>query len=81
MVHTLTIDQKGRIKLPWQIMESLGVKTDTELIIEITEAGLLLKPKLSRAATPLTDQISAMNLPVADWELMEQEINAGRLAP
>ena len=78
MVHTLTIDQKGRIKLPWQMMESLGVKADTELVVEMTESGLLLKPKL--ASTPLTDQLSAMDLPVADWDQMEQEIDAGRIA-
>ena len=78
MMHTLTIDQKGRIKLPWQIMESLGVKADTELIVETTEFGLLLKPNLSR--TPITNQLAAMNLPVADWEQMEREINAGRIA-
>ncbi len=78
MMQTLTIDQKGRIKLPWQMMESLGMKADTELIVEMTEFGLLLKPKSS--ATPLTDQLSAMDLPVADWEQMEQETNAGRIA-
>jgi bifunctional DNA-binding transcriptional regulator/antitoxin component of YhaV-PrlF toxin-antitoxin module len=76
MMHTLTIDQKGRIKLPWQIMESLGMKADTELIVEMTDFGLLLKPKSSR--TPLTDQLAAMNLPAGDWEQMEAEINAGR---
>lgn len=81
MVHTLTIDQKGRIKLPWQIIESLGMKTDTELIVEMTESGLLLKPKSFPTSTPLTDQLSAMNLPVVDWEQMEQEVEAGRLAP
>lgn len=81
MVHTLTIDQKGRIKLPWQLIESLGMKTDTELIVEMTESGLLLKPKSSPTSTPLTDQLSAMNLPVADWEQMEQEVEAGRLSP
>lgn len=79
MMQTLTIDQKGRIKLPWQMMESLGMKADTELIIEITDSGLLLKPKSS--ATPLTDQLSAMDLPVADWAQMAQEIDAGRIAP
>lgn len=78
MMQTLTIDQKGRIKLPWQMMESLGMKADTELIVEMTEFGLLLKPKSS--STPLTDQLSAMDLPVADWEQMEQETNAGRIA-
>ena len=84
MAYTLTMDQKGRIKLPWQIIESLGMKIDTELIVEMTESGLLLKPKSSPKAlpkalpTPLTDQLAAMNLPVADWDQMEQEINAGR---
>ncbi len=80
MIQTLTIDQKGRIKLPWQMMESLGMKADTELVVEMTESGLLLKPKSSPSLTPLTDQLSAMDLPVADWEQMEQEINAGQIA-
>lgn len=80
MIQTLTIDQKGRIKLPWQMMESLGMKADTELVVEMTESGLLLKPKSSPSPTPLTDQLSAMDLPVADWEQMEQEINAGQIA-
>lgn len=80
MVHTLTIDQQGRIKLPWQIIESLGMNIDTELIVEMTESGLLLKPKSSPTSTPLTDQLSAMNLPVADWDQMEQEIEDGRFA-
>jgi hypothetical protein len=46
----------------------------------MTESGLLLKLKSSPTVTPLTDQLSAMNLPVADWEQMEQEVEAGRLS-
>lgn len=79
MAHTLTIDQKGRIKLPWQIMESFGIKADSEFIVEMTEFGLLLKPKPKSTAAPLTERLSTMNLPVADWEQMEEEINAGRI--
>ncbi|MFO7680584.1 MAG: AbrB/MazE/SpoVT family DNA-binding domain-containing protein [Chloroflexota bacterium] len=78
MAHTLTIDQKGRIELPWQILETWGLKADAELIIEMTEFGILIKPKTS--PTPLTDQLAAMNLPAADWDEMEDEIDAGRLA-
>jgi bifunctional DNA-binding transcriptional regulator/antitoxin component of YhaV-PrlF toxin-antitoxin module len=80
MVNTLIIDQNGRIKLPWQIIESLGMKTDTELVVEMTKSGLLIKSKSSNLPTLLTDQVAAMNLPVADWEKMEQEIDTGRLA-
>lgn len=78
LTQTITIDQAGRITLPQQVLDALGLSTssETEVIIEFTTEGIVLKPKTS--ATPLTDRIAAMNLPVADWEQMEQEIEAGR---
>lgn len=78
LTHTITIDRAGRITLPRQVLDALGLSTsrEIEVIIELTAEGIVLKPKIS--ATPLTDHIAAMNLPVADWEQMEQEIAAGR---
>lgn len=75
--QTITIDQAGRITLPLQILNALGVQPDAELVIELKDASAVIKPKYP--ATPITERIAAMNLPVSDWEVMEKEIEAGRL--
>ncbi len=75
--QTIPIDQGGRITLPQQILEALGVQPEAEVVIALTETGVVLKPKY--AVTPITDRLAAMNLPVSDWERMEQEIEAGRM--
>ena len=75
--QTITIDPVGRITLPEQILDALGLRPETELVIELKETVAVLKPK--RSLPPITARIAAMNLPVADWEVMEKEIDAGRL--
>jgi bifunctional DNA-binding transcriptional regulator/antitoxin component of YhaV-PrlF toxin-antitoxin module len=74
----VTIDRSGRVVLPQPALEVLGVpaSVESEVLIELTSTGVVLKPK--PAATPITQRIAAMNLPVADWAQMEQEIDAGR---
>jgi bifunctional DNA-binding transcriptional regulator/antitoxin component of YhaV-PrlF toxin-antitoxin module len=73
------IEQDGRITLPQQILDALGIRTarETEVIVELTEAGVVIKPKTS--AHPITDRLASMSLPVGDWEQIEREIEAGRL--
>ncbi len=80
LAQTTTIDRAGRITLPKPILAALGVRAlqETEVVIEVTEKGVVIKP--THAVTPLTDHVAAMELPVAGWEQMEQEIEAGRLA-
>ena len=75
--QTITIDRAGRITLPKQILDALGVYPEAEVVIELMETGVVIKPK--HLITPITERIAAMNLPVADWDQMEQEIEAGRL--
>jgi AbrB family looped-hinge helix DNA binding protein len=72
--QTITIDKGGRITLPKQILDALGVQPETEVVIELKEAGVVIKPR--HPVTPITERIAAMNLPVADWNVMEQEIEA-----
>jgi len=59
-------------------LTALGVDPSQkiEAIVELTDTGIVIKPKLS--GTPITDRIAAMDMPVADWEQMEQEIKAGK---
>jgi AbrB family looped-hinge helix DNA binding protein len=77
LAQTITIDQAGRITLPKQILDALKLQPETELVIEVIETGIVIRPK--HLAAPLTERIAAMNLPVANWEQMEREIEAGRL--
>jgi bifunctional DNA-binding transcriptional regulator/antitoxin component of YhaV-PrlF toxin-antitoxin module len=78
-VQAGVIEQGGRITLPRQILDALGIQPsrETEVIVELTEAGVVIKPRLS--AHPITDRLASMSLPVADWDQMEQDIEAGRV--
>ena len=71
-----TIDKNGRVALPKPMLDALGIASDSEVVIELTDAGIVIK---STNLTPsITQRIADMNLPVADWDEMEQEIDAGR---
>jgi AbrB family looped-hinge helix DNA binding protein len=67
--QTTTIDKAGRIILPKQILDALGLHPEAEVVIELTETGAMIKPK--RPITTITERIAAMDLPVADWDQME----------
>ena len=76
MLHTVKVDKQGKLTLPKDALDALGVKKEAERIMELTDGGILLSFKQS--LPPLTEQIAAMNLPVASWEQMETETEAGR---
>ncbi len=74
--QTSTIDKNGRVTLPKPMLDALGIASDSAVVIELTDVGIVIK---STNLTPsITQRIADMNLPVADWEEMEQEIDAGR---
>jgi len=75
-METSTIDQEGHIVLPKKILDAAGIDTETEVIIELTQDGVLLKSRQN--LYPITKRIARMSLPVADWEQMEHEIEMGR---
>ena len=54
--------------------EALGLFSETDALVELTAKGIFIRPKLS--ATPITEKIANMNLPVSDWAQMEKEIEA-----
>ena len=80
MAETVVIDPAGRVTLPPRALDALGAQRahEAEVVIELTDAGVVLKPKQS--LSPITERIALMNLPTADWPQMEQDIEAGRLA-
>ncbi len=71
------IDKHGRIELPKEMREMCGLLPETDVLIEVKEDGIFIKPRL--AETPVTQKIAEMDLPVAGWEEMEKEIEAGHL--
>ncbi len=77
MNQTIRTDRTGRVTLPATVLTALGIGPDTEVTIEITAAGILIRPVST--LPPITRRIAAMDLPVANWEDMEREIERGRL--
>lgn len=47
MQRKITINERGAITVPAKMRKALGIKANDELIIEDTEAGLLLRPAFS----------------------------------
>jgi len=74
--QTAMVDKSGRIALPKSILDALGMRTGGEVTVHLIDVGVIIRPK--HAVVPVTKRIAAMDLPVADWETMEQEIEAGR---
>ena len=72
-----TIDRAGRVVLPKSVLDALGTRPGEKVTVRLIDGGVVIEPR--RAAVSITKRIAAMNLPVADWETMEQEIEAGRL--
>lgn len=41
------IDERGRVTIPQEVREALGLKPDEKLVIERSEEGILLRPQMS----------------------------------
>lgn len=76
MLHTVKVDKQGKLTLPKDVLDALGVEKEAELVMELTNDGVLLSFK--KTLPPLTEQIAVMNLPVASWDQIETETEAGR---
>lgn len=75
LTQTLQIDKQGRIELSRKILETLGLHPDSSVIVEVTDKGMFIKPKLTE--TPLSQEIADMGLPVSDCLQMKEEIRQG----
>ena len=70
------IDKFGRISIPAKIRKNLGLKESTAVYIEDRDAELIIRP-IHTKTPDAVKKISEMELPVEDWETMEQEIESG----
>lgn len=77
-METMRIDHIGRLIMPEHVRRALGVGPNQDVIAEITPDGLLIRAASSEAS--ITQRIAALNLPVAEWEQIEREIESGRRA-
>lgn len=71
------IDKQGRIALPKRMRDVFGLAPETDVILSLTETGIVIKPKLLK--TPITHRIAEMDLPVADWPSIEKQIEEEHL--
>ena len=65
------VDQSGRVTLPQAILDAAGITRDAEVVIEASSERIVIRP---RQLPTITARIAAMELPVADWPAMEDEI-------
>ncbi len=70
------IDPNGQITLPKDILKLFGWIPNMDVILEMKKKNIVIRPQNSMP--PITYEIANMDLPVADWEQMEQEIEEGR---
>lgn len=72
-----TIDPSGKVELPRQMRDALGLAPGTTVVLELAERTISIRQQSDLA--PITRSIASMNLPVSDWEEMEGEIEAEHL--
>lgn len=70
------IDKFGRISIPAKMREALCLKESTAVYIIDRNDELIIRPMHTKTSDA-AKKISEMNLPVDDWETMEQEIESG----
>ena len=70
------IDKFGRISIPAKMREALCLNESTAVYIIDRNDELIIRPMHTKTPDAVK-KISKMNLPVDDWETMEQEIESG----
>lgn len=76
-----TLDKYGRIVVPKSARDQLGIKAGTELIVEVEEGRLVLKPVPERAALEERDGLlvsTAEVPPDVDVQSVIDELRAER---
>ena len=70
------IDKFGRISIPAKIRKNLCLNESTAVYIIDRDDELIIRPIHTKTPDAIK-KISEMELPVEDWETMEQEIESG----
>ncbi len=75
MARTVEMDKFGRVIIPKEVRDELGVGEGDIFRLERKDEEILLKP-LRLKKNP-AKAIAEMNLPVSSWERIEKEIEHG----
>lgn len=80
-----TIDESGRVLIPKQVREQLGINTEAQLSLEIKEGQIILQPIPKEAETYYEQGVLVVkteridNLETIIDELREERINESAL--
>jgi len=77
MARTVEMDKSGRIIIPKEIRDELGVGEGDVFKLERKDDEILLKP--IRLKKNPAEAISEMTLPISSWERVEKEIERGAI--
>lgn len=78
MYEIANIDKFGRIVIPKKMRSILSLDESSTVFIEDKDHELVIKP-VHKKAGDTVKKIAMMDLPVGDWESMEDEIEEGAL--
>lgn len=80
-MELITIDESGRVLIPKQVREQLGIKAEAQLSLEIKEGQIILQPISKEAETYYEQGILVVkteridNLETIVDELREERVN------
>lgn len=72
------IDKFGRISIPKKMRDILKLEESSTVYLENRNNEIIIRP-VHKKISDVVRKISAMGLPVDDWETMENEIELGAL--
>ena len=75
MHKIVNIDKFGRISIPKKMRDILKLEESSTVHLEIRNNEIIIRPVHKKTSDAIS-KISAMNLPVDDWETMEHEITS-----
>ncbi len=79
MSEMVKIDKLGRLLIPKKIRESWGIAGDMKAILEKKGDSIMITPA-HRKVKDISKRIAAMNLPIDEWEKVEEEIEKGAIS-
>jgi len=75
MEKIIEMDKSGRVVIPKELRQALRIRDAQPLLVELRKGEIVLKP-LNLKGDPLK-AIAEMNLPIAEWEQVEKQIEEG----
>jgi AbrB family looped-hinge helix DNA binding protein len=76
IVQRTLVDKAGKVLIPKSVREKFGIGPNSEVTIETSHDEIIIKPVSKRS---IAGDIISMNLPVDDWEVMEEQSIRGAL--